>query len=88
MNSLLGSYPTSDQSIEPKLMCILIKNVQVEYRISLVDRKDNKLLLDKVLSILDKKVYGSLRMTKNFESEDLIAYLDIADKIGTNIITV
>ena len=31
MNGLLGTYPTSNQSIEPELMCILMKNVQVEF---------------------------------------------------------
>jgi hypothetical protein len=72
MNGLLGSYPTSNRSIEPELMRILMKNAQVEYRISLVDRKDSELPLDKVLSILKKKVRGSLRMTENFESEDLL----------------
>ena len=70
-----------------KTIHILIKNAQIEYRISLVNRKDNELLLDKVLSLLNKKVYRSLRITENFESKDLIAYIDIADKIDTNIIT-
>jgi hypothetical protein len=37
---------------------------------------------------LDKKVRGSLKMTENFESKDLIAYLEMADKIDTaNVIT-
>ena len=87
MNSLLGSYLTSNQLIEPELIYILMKNMQVEYRISLVNRKDSELPLDKVLSLLNKKVHGSLRMTENFKSEDLIAYINMMNKINTNIIT-
>ncbi|CAG8735480.1 3534_t:CDS:1, partial [Dentiscutata heterogama] len=53
-----------------------------EFRINSVDRGKAKSLLDKVLSLLDKKVRGSLKMTKNFESKDLIEYLDMANKIN------
>jgi len=81
MNGLLGSYPTSNRSIEPELMRILMKNAQVEYRINSVNNDETELLFDKILPLLDKKVRGSLKMTENFESEDLIAYLDMADKI-------
>ena len=88
MNGLLGSYPTSNRSIEPELMRILMKNAQVEFRINSADSDGAKLLFDQVLPLLDKKVRGSLKMTENFESKDLIAYLEMADKINTaNIIT-
>ena len=88
MNGLLGSYPTSNWSIEPKLMRILMKNAQVEFRINSADSNGARLLLDQVLPLLDKKVCGSLKMTENFESKDLIAYLEMADKIDTaNVIT-
>src|ERR1043165_5652472 len=88
MNGLLGSYPTSNRSIESELMRILMKNAQVEFRINLADSDDAKLLLDQVLSLLDKKVRGSLKMTENFESKDLIAYLEMANKIDiANVIT-
>src|ERR1043165_3043693 len=88
MNGLLGSYPTSNQSIEPELMRILMKNAQVEFRINSADSDGAKLLFDQVLPLLDKKVRGSLKMTENFESKDLIVYLEMADKIDTaNVIT-
>jgi hypothetical protein len=88
MNGLLGSYPTSNRSIEPELMRILMKNAQVEFRINSADSNGARLLLDQVLPLLDKKVRGSLKMTENFESKDLIAYLEMADKIDTaNVIT-
>jgi len=88
MNGLLGSYPTSNRSIEPELMHILMKNAQVEFRINSADSNGARLLLDQVLPLLDKKVCGSLKMTENFESKDLIAYLEMADKIDTaNVIT-
>ena len=88
MNGLLGSYPTSNRSIEPELMRILMKNAQVEFRINSADSDGAKLLLDQVLPLLDKKVRESLKMTENFESKDLIAYLKMADKIDTaNVIT-
>ena len=69
MNGLLGSYSTSNQSIEPELMRILMKNVQVEFRINSADSDGAKLLLDQVLLLLDKKVRRSLKMTENFESK-------------------
>src|ERR1043165_3503055 len=75
INGLLDSYPTSNWSIEPELMRILIKNAQVEFRINSADSDGAKLLFDQVLLLLDKKVRGSLKMTENFESKDLIAYL-------------
>jgi len=88
MNGLLGSYSTSHRSIEPELMRILMKNTQVEFRINSADSDGARLLLDQVLPLLDKKVRGSLKMTENFESKDLIAYLEMADKIDTaNVIT-
>jgi hypothetical protein len=84
MNGLLGSYLTSNRSIEPELIRILMKNAQVEYRIHSVNREDGAgLLLDQLLLLLDKKVHGSLKMTENFKSEDLVAYLEMADKIDT-----
>ena len=49
MNGLLGSYPTSNQLIEPELMCILMKNTQAEFRINLVDSNGARLLLNQVL---------------------------------------
>ena len=67
INSLLSTYLISNQLIKLELICILIKNIQVEYRISLVNRKNNKLLLDKVFLLLNKKIYRSLKMTKNFK---------------------
>ncbi|CAG8726317.1 10797_t:CDS:2, partial [Ambispora leptoticha] len=88
MNGLLGTYPTSNRSIEPELMRILMKNAQVEFRINSVDMGEAKLLLDQALSLLDKKVRGSLKMTENFECEDLVDYLKMADKItNVNVIT-
>src|ERR1043165_5234314 len=88
MNDLLGFYPTSNQSIKPELMRILMKNAQVEFRINSANSDDAKLLLDQVLPLLDKKVRGSLKMTENFESKDLITYLEMTDKIDiANVIT-
>src|ERR1043165_5541685 len=88
MNGLLGSYPTSNRSFEPELMRILMKNAQVEFRINSADSDGAKLLFDQVLPLLDKKVRGSLKITENFKSKDLIEYLEMADKIDTaNVIT-
>ncbi|CAG8706549.1 1673_t:CDS:1, partial [Dentiscutata heterogama] len=61
---------------------ILMKNAQVEFRITSVDRGEAKSLLDKVLSLLDKKVRRSLKMTENFKNKDLKEYLDMANKIN------
>ncbi|CAG8715405.1 5798_t:CDS:2, partial [Ambispora leptoticha] len=78
-----GSYSTNNWLIEPELMRILMKNIQVEYRIKSVNENEAKLLLDQVLLLLDKKVCGSLKMTEHFESKDLVVYLEMANKIDT-----
>src|SRR6185295_18582714 len=72
INDLLGFYLISNWLIESELMRILITNAQVEFRINLADSDGARLLLDQVLLLLDKKVHESLKITKNFESKDLI----------------
>src|SRR5260364_415961 len=81
MNGLLGTYPTSNRSIEPELMHILMKNAQVEFRINSISSDEARFLLDLALPLLEKKVRESLKMTKQFESEDLVAYLNMAGRI-------
>ncbi|CAG8794838.1 14794_t:CDS:1, partial [Gigaspora rosea] len=49
--------------------------------INSVNNDETELLFEKILPLLDKKVRGSLKVTENFENEDLIAYLDMTDKI-------
>ena len=81
----LGSFPTSNRSIEPELMRILMRNAQVEYWISRID-KDSPLFQS--LQLLEKrKARGSLQLTESFETDELVTYLDMAERVdaGTNI---
>ena len=55
--------------------------MQVEFWINSISSDEAKILLDLALPLLDKKVRGSLKMTENFESENLVAYLNMADRI-------
>lgn len=81
----LGSFPTSNRSIEPELMRILMRNAQLESRIEQTSR-DSPLF--HCLPLLDKrKARGGLYFTETFEADELLTYLDMAERVDavTNI---
>src|SRR5271168_763187 len=79
---ILESFHTSNRLIEPELMCILMKNAQVEYRLAQISK--NSPLVKSKLLLIKKKAYRSLSFTESFETDELIAYLDLVNHIDEN----
>src|SRR5271168_4256794 len=79
---ILGLFYTSNRLIEPELMRILMKNAQVEYRLAQISK--NSPLVKSKLFLIKKKTYRSLSFTESFETDKLIAYLDLINHIDKN----
>jgi hypothetical protein len=74
----LGSYPNSNQQIEPELMKIVLKNALVDYHLT---REWSSSFLDKTLHFLEpKKVAGSLALTA--KSEELRHFLSMRHNLS------
>ena len=82
---ILGSFPTSNRSIEPELMRILMRNAQLESRIQQIGK--NSPLFQSLPLLEKRKARGSLRFTEIFETDELLTYLNMVKCVttGTNI---
>jgi hypothetical protein len=66
-------------------MRILMRNAQLESRIGQI--RKNSPLFQSLLLLEKRKAQGSLQFTETFETDELVTYLDMAERVtaGTNI---